>query len=261
MLARLSQCLLALQHHSSLDAAAQACGLSPQEFHGVLYHAERTYGRPMVGKVDTRRLTPGDEAVERLAVLLDRRSVSPKRLGPPGPSRSDLELILQVALRAPDHGSLRPWRVIEFGSETRDALAEVFEEEKRRRDPLASSADLQQAREHATRAPTLLGFVVSPKPNSKVPSREQWLAAGAALCNLLQAAHQLGFGAIMLSGERCHDSTLLSQLGVLSEEVLAGFVSIGRIRQAPPERKSVPAGVVWSRWTPEADAAVRTGQT
>jgi nitroreductase len=220
MLARVSQCLLALQHHGSPDAAAHACGLSLQEFHGLLHHAQRTYGRPVARVVD--------------------------EFGPP-----QLELILRAALRAPDHGGLHPWRIIEFRSEARGALAAIFEEEKRRRDPLASPTDLQQAREHATRAPVLLGFVVSPEHNSSVPLREQWLAAGAALCNLLNAAHQLGFGAVMLSGERCHDAVLLSQLGVLSDEFLAGFVSIGRVVQAPPQRRLVPPGGVWSCWTPE----------
>ncbi|HZT56376.1 MAG TPA: nitroreductase [Burkholderiaceae bacterium] len=196
-----------------------------------------------------------DEVAQRLGMLLTRRSVSPKRLGPPSPTPSELEPMLQAALRAPDHGGLHPWRVIEFRSEARAALATIFEEEKRRRDPLASPTEWARAREHATRAPMLLGFVVSPKHGASVPLREQWLAAGAALCNLLNAAHQLGFGAIMLSGERCHDRTLRSQLGVLAEEFLAGFVSIGRIAQAPPERQPVASSLVWSSWAPETDAA------
>jgi nitroreductase len=35
-----------------------------------------------------------------------------------------------------------------------------------------------------------------------------------ALGNLLNAAHQLGFGAIMLSGERCFDALLCAELGL-----------------------------------------------
>jgi len=83
-----------------------------------------------------------------------------------------------------------------------------------------------------------------------VPAREQWLAAGAALGNLLNAAHQLGFGAIVLSGERCFDPVLATELGVRPEEFLAGFVSIGSVAEAPPARDHALPGEVWSAWTP-----------
>lgn len=190
-----------------------------------------------------------------LSPLLSRRSVSPKRLGWPGPNAEQLELMLQVALTAPDHGALHPWRVLEFRDEQRAPLADLFEAEKRRRDPLASAIDLRRAREHATRAPTLLAFIVSPRRRSAVPNREQWLAAGAALCNLLNAAHQLDFGAIILSGERCHDAPLVRALGLKQDEVLAGFISLGRIVTAPPARSRTLAGAVWSCWMPPASPA------
>ena len=75
-----------------------------------------------------------------LRPLLSRRSVSPKRLIAPGPDLAALDLILQAALAAPDHGGLHPWRVIEFRAEHRGALAALFEQEKLRRDPLAAPA-------------------------------------------------------------------------------------------------------------------------
>lgn len=189
--------------------------------------------------------------------LLERRSVSPKRLCAPGPGLAEIDLMLQAALRAPDHGGLHPWRVIEFRDEQRAALAQLFEAEKRRRDPLASALDLRRARDHALRPPVLLAFVVALRPRSKVPLREQWLAAGAALGNLLNAAHALGFGAIVLSGERCHDAALLQHLGVQAGECLAGFVSVGSIAEPPPEARAPLSSAVWSCWMPELHAAVR----
>ena len=104
-----------------------------------------------------------EEAVEAevaLASLLGRRSVSPKRLGHPGPSLSQIDLMLQAALRAPDHGGLHPWRVIEFRDDQRASLADRFEQEKLKRDPLASAFDRRRARDHALRPPVLLAFVV-----------------------------------------------------------------------------------------------------
>ena len=185
-----------------------------------------------------------------LATLLGRRSVSPRRLALPGPTPEELDLMLQAALRAPDHGSLRPWRVIEFPWDQREALADLFEQEKVRRDALASAEDRERAREHALRPPALLGFIAAPVRNATTPTREQWLAAGAALGNLLNAAHALGYGAIVLSGERCFDEVLLQCLGVQPHEALCGFVTIGSIRNAPPAINPKSTEGVRSFWPP-----------
>lgn len=185
-----------------------------------------------------------------LTALLGRRSVSPRRLALPGPCPEELDLMLQAALRAPDHGSLRPWRVIEFPWDQRAALADLFEQEKVRRDALASDEVRERAREHALRPPALLGFIAAPVRNTTTPTREQWLGAGAALGNLLNAAHALGYGAIVLSGERCFDEVLLQRLGVQPHEALCGFVSIGSIRNAPPPFDPKSTDSVRSFWPP-----------
>lgn len=183
-----------------------------------------------------------------LASMLARRSVSPKRLCGPGPPREVLDSIIDAGLRAPDHGGLLPWRVIEFAQEDREALADLFEAEKRRRDPVATRDDLARAREHAIHAPVVLAFLVRTQRHPLVPEAEQWLSAGAALGNLLMASHASGFGAIMLSGERCQDDALRKALGVRSDEVLAGFISIGSIAKVPPPAKPVKRELVWSCW-------------
>jgi nitroreductase len=184
-----------------------------------------------------------------LQALLARRSVSPKRLGAPGPTPAQLGEIVRAGLRAPDHGGLMPWRVIEFAPENRAALAELFAEEKLRRDPLANADDVRRARAHATHAPTLLAFVVCIRAGVTVPVHEQWLAAGAALGNLLYAIHALGFGGIVLSGDRCSDTVLMRELGLRETELLAGFISVGRIVKEPPTAPHKELATVWSQWS------------
>jgi nitroreductase len=270
------QFLIALADAGRFDIAANACGVTADELRSAIRSIESDFRRDIVAPgVDFSGLTSEGEQVvawartlvaevrelqvdlQRLedeaavAPLLSRRSVSPKRLEAPGPDQAELDLILQAALRAPDNGNLLPWRVIEFREEQRAALGDLFEQEKLRRDPLASANDVRRAREHATRPPVLLAFVVSPRSRSKVPLREQWLAAGAAMCNLLNAAHQLRFGAIMLSGERCFDDVLAKKLGLGADEFLAGFISIGSIAQVPPRKKHAMPAEVWSCWWPE----------
>ena len=196
------------------------------------------------------RLPPAQAEADRRWTA--RRSTSPRRLVRPGPTGADLSRMLQAALSAPDHGALRPWRVIEFRAEDRAALAALFEAEKLRRDPLATPLDLQRARAHAVEVPMLLAFVVSPRPKAQVPVREQWLGAGAALGNLLNAAHEMGFGAIVLSGERCHDVQLTQALGLQPHEALAGFVCLGSLQARPPARPLADPRAVHSRWRPPA---------
>jgi nitroreductase len=185
-----------------------------------------------------------------LRALLTRRSVSPKRLTYPAPDREALNSIIGAALRAPDHSGLLPWRVIEFPPETRDSLGKLFEAEKLRRDPVATDGDLARAREHATYPPTVLAFVVTTQRHPLVPAQEQWLSAGAALGNILSAAHLLGFGAMILSGERCQDELLRVAIGVKADEFLAGFISIGTIAKAPSSALRPPRERVWSLWAP-----------
>lgn len=269
------QCFLALAQEQDFGRAARRSQLSRLQLHSILAGLEEEFG-PLVcrrGPVFVGLTAAGESLLvwarrfddecknlrqtlrtaqreAALAPLLERRSVSPKRLQGPGPAAQDIDLILRAALRAPDHGGLHPWRVLEFRAPHRLALADLFEEEKRRRDPLVSTGDLQRAREHATRAPALLAFVVSPRVRSKIPAREQWLAAGAALGNLLNAAHQLGFGAIVLSGERCYDPIFTAGLGIKVDEFLAGFISLGSITDAPPSKGAALSSEVWSCWMP-----------
>jgi len=267
--------LLALHGARDWLQAARDCGLTEAELRRAVQHAQREYGQVLVvagnGHVDftaageelvarARELAGAVDALQRcfaesrrksvVAPLLQRRSVSPKRLTGPGPDAAEIDLMIEAALHAPDHGSLHPWRVLVFAQEHRARLADLFEQEKLRRDPLAPRSDIERAREHATRSPALLGFVVSPRARVQVPLREQWLAAGAALGNFMNAAHQLGFGGIVLSGERCFDAVLGAELGLASTEWLAGFISLGRIAQAPPQRKPVALDAVRAQWIP-----------
>lgn len=190
-----------------------------------------------------------------ISSLLTRRSVSPKRLCSPAPNREQLELMVDAALRAPDHAGLLPWRLIEFPRASRERLADLFEQEKRRRDPVASDEDVRRAREHAMNPPLVLAFVVRVERHVLVPLHEQWLSAGAALGNLLVAAHALGFGAIMLSGERCRDEILCAALGMRESEVLAGFVSMGVAAKTPPCAPRPSRDRVLSSWLPAEQVA------
>lgn len=236
-------------------SAAAGSPAMPGAYWALLTHplADRALRHLAFG--DVEMLGPKAPAHTSLPMLLARRSVSPRRLTGPAPTPEALDLMLQAALTAPDHGRLHPWRVIEFRAESRAALADIFEREKRGRDPMAAASDLRRAREHATRPPCLLAFVVSLRQRKRVPLREQWLAAGAALGNLLNAAHAQGYGAIMLSGDRCFDAEICADLGLGPHEFLAGFISIGTIAEPAPAVDRPLSQAVWSCWSAPAQGS------
>ena len=166
--------------------------------------------------------------------LQRRRSVAVKRLGPPAPTDEEVREILGAALAAPDHGALRPWRLILCAPESRERLAELFVAAKLVRHPDSTEIELAREREKALRPPVLLALIAAPKPGfEKIPEVEQIASAGAALQSILLAAYGLGYGAIMLSGSRCAAESVRSALGIGTGETLLGFISIGTILDTP----------------------------
>jgi nitroreductase len=157
-----------------------------------------------------------------------------KRLGGPGPTREELHTILRAALAAPDHGALRPWRIVRCTAASRARLAELFVEAKRARHPDSTEIQLEREREKAMRPPVLLALIAATRPeHEKVPEAEQFASAGAALQSVLLAAHGLEYGAIVLSGSRCHDPDIRQLLDIAALETFLGFISIGTIVEEP----------------------------
>lgn len=166
--------------------------------------------------------------------LQGRRSVAVKRLGPPAPTDDEIRQILSAALAAPDHGALRPWRLILCAPQSRERLADLFVAAKLAHHPDSTQIEREREREKALRPPVLLALVAAPKAGlAKIPEIEQVASAGAALQSILLAAHGLGYGAIMLSGSRCAAENVRAALGVGAGETLLGFISIGTIVDTP----------------------------
>ncbi|HSH61480.1 MAG TPA: nitroreductase family protein, partial [Acidimicrobiales bacterium] len=62
--------------------------------------------------------------MDTFEAILARRSIG--RLVEPGPTGRDLDHILQAALAAPDHGELRPWKLVILAGEAKDAFGAVL---------------------------------------------------------------------------------------------------------------------------------------
>lgn len=178
--------------------------------------------------------------------LLTRQSVAVRKLGAPGPGADELQKILEVALTAPDHGGLRPWRVIAIGPDAREGLAALFIAAKRKSQAELNDVEIQRERDKALRPPVLLALLARIRADRPgITEAEQLATAGAAMQNMLVAAHFMGYGAIILSGARCEDPDIRAALGIDASEHFLGFISIGSIVEPPlGSRRPVLADVV-----------------
>ena len=128
--------------------------------------------------------------MEALDLLLNRVSVT--RLTDPAPTPAQLDVMFRAALRAPDHGQLRPWRFLTVQGEARERLGKLMAESLRVRSPEASDDAVLKARKMPLRAPLLVVVIASMQPHPKVPGSEQVLAVSCAAHGLLLAAHAQG---------------------------------------------------------------------
>src|SRR3954453_20040859 len=175
-----------------------------------------------------RRPAEEETAVpDAIELLKTRRSVKPREMSGPGPSPADLETILTIGARVPDHGKLAPWRFIVFEGEARaragEGIAEVFSQ----KNPAASQADIEIEKKRLMDAPLVIAVVSFARPHPKVPEWEQQLSAGASAMNIVTAASALGYGANWLTGWFAFDRDVLDRLGLKRDEKIAGFIHIG----------------------------------
>jgi len=161
-----------------------------------------------------------------LSLLETRRSGKPRELVGPGPTPAEIERILTIAARIPDHGKLHPWRFVTVGDDQRDAFEAVLRGALSRENPRATEAHFEKEHEFAHYAGQLVVLVSAPTPDHKIPVWEQELSCGAAAMNLLLAAHALGYVAGWVTGWRAYSPDVRAAFCGPGERI-AGFVFIG----------------------------------
>jgi len=105
---------------------------------------------------------------------LNSRS-SAKTYGENAPSKEELAIVLQAAVRAPDHGRLRPWRFMLIQGDQRRKFGDILAVAALRRTPGLSEGDLQRERDKALRAPLIIVVACRTVSGTKVPVIEQIL--------------------------------------------------------------------------------------
>jgi nitroreductase len=171
-------------------------------------------------------------------LLKRRRSAPPALMTGPGPTAEELETILSLASRVPDHGKLAPWRFVVFEGAARERAGRIAQmirlEDKPELDEKGRAEELGRF----ARAPLVVAVVSRAAPHVKIPEWEQVLSAGAACMNLIVAARALGFTATWVTEWTAYDARFCAAIGLAEHERVAGFIHIGHA--APIEDRPRP---------------------
>ncbi|MDA1097570.1 MAG: nitroreductase [Proteobacteria bacterium] len=176
--------------------------------------------------------------MDAMECLLGRQSTPAGMLAEPAPSDGEVLSLLETAMRAPDHGALRPWRFLSIRGGRRRDLGDIFAAALVKREPDAGSDEIEKARGKAVRAPLVLAVwseIVENHP--KVPPIEQVMATGAAVQNLMNALYAQSYDAIWVTGAPCYDENVKASLGLAPKDVLVGFLHIGTAKSVAPTKK------------------------
>ncbi len=168
--------------------------------------------------------------------LLTRSSAPIPDLREPAPTDEELETMLKIASRVPDHGRLAPWRFILYRGEARHAVGRLLADLAEQREGPLPEARRNQELARFSRAPLVVGVISSPKDNPKIPQWEMFLSGGLAAMSLILAANALGYGTNMITNWYSDLEEGRRLLGLSPRERVVGFVHVGSFTERAPER-------------------------
>lgn len=192
-----------------------------------------------------------NDRTSALSLLETRRSGRPRDLVAPGPAPDELDRILSIATRTPDHGKLAPWRFVHVGRDQRDAFAGLLDAAYRIDRPEPGRLEIEANARFAHQAPELLVVLSCPTFDHKIPVWEQELSCGAACMNLLLAVHAMGYAGGWVTGWAAYSDVVREAFGGPCERI-AGFIFIGTPGIDLEERPRPEPESVIARWTPRA---------
>ncbi len=152
-------------------------------------------------------------------------------------------------MRVPDHGKLAPWRFVHVPRGARGALHRLLDRAYRVENPAPGRLEIEAHERFAYQAPELLVVLSAPVTPHKIPVWEQELSCGAAIMNLLTAAHALGYAGGWVTGWAAYSDVVRQAFGREGERI-AGFVFLGTAGCEPEERIRPDYDSRVSEWVP-----------
>jgi len=181
-----------------------------------------------------------------LAYFRTRRSGKPRDMVAPGPGDAEIDAMIAIAARTPDHGKLAPWRFVVVPRDKRAAFAALLRRAQAAENPHVTEAQLEASDRFAHEGEALI-VVLSAPVDGHIPRWEQELSAGAATMNLLHAAHVMGYVGSWLTGWMAFSDMVRDAFGTANDRI-AGFVFLGSPGRPLDERPRPDPARVVRRW-------------
>ena len=162
--------------------------------------------------------------MDALTNILNR--VSARELTKPYPTKDEMKLIYQAALRAPDHAWLRPSSFIEVKDEGLDKLSKIFHEYALALDDLSEEI-INKYKNAPYRAPMIIVLVSTFKEHPKVPAIEQKLSTATAAQNISLALNALNYSCIWRTGKLAFNKTIQEKFNLSSNQEILGYLYVG----------------------------------
>lgn len=186
--------------------------------------------------------------MKELSFLIQHQSIPAKELTEPAPSTAELDMILQAAMSAPDHGGLGPYRFLVIQGKARHQLSNLFEQATRKRDPDVDAATLKKQKDKPLRSPLIIVVIACLADSPKIPEIEQLLSAGCAAQHIQLACSTLGYGSIWLTGANSYDLFINEALGLDINERIIGYIYVGTPANDPIAKSRKSAHSVTRNW-------------
>lgn len=181
-------------------------------------------------------------------LLATRRSTKVKYLANPGPSADELESILTIAARVPDHGKLSPFYFVIFEGDARQKFGQSLRTIWEQENPDESKDRYKIEEQRLLQAPLVIA-VISRIRTGKIPVWEQVLTAGAACYNLCLAANSLGYGSNWLTEWYSYHPEVHKLLGLEKDrDNIVGFIYIGTATEAMEDRARPDLNEIVNHW-------------
>jgi nitroreductase len=157
--------------------------------------------------------------------------------------RETIELLLECAVRAPNHKLTEPWRFAVLTGEAKTQLAEIKARHRLKRydDPASAEAraGMDKVRRETLEAPAVI-VIMSRVHDDEITREEDYAAVMMATANLMTAAQSLGLGTYLKTGGVMRDPTLGELVRLLDGYRIVGVLSLGYPAEAESPRRRRP---------------------
>lgn len=196
------------------------------------------------------------ETQDFASFLQRRRSVLAKNIATdPIIDTSIIDTLLECGLRVPDHGALKPWKIVVIDKQAGAWLGTtILAPNFAAKHSDATEVMLAAERRRFVRAGVILAVISCPVASVNITQWEMHLSAGAICMNILSAALAMGYAAQWLTEWPAYDEDLLAALGGrVGNDKIAGFVYIGNKTTEPTPRRR-PDPTAFATWLQVPDA-------